>query len=360
MGNIFVLCQNYPSEEDKYPMAFVHPRVKEYLKAGLGVKVISFACHDSYVYDGVQIHTLQEGKKLLMDTQGSILIAHAPNIKNHLPFILKVWKYLERLILFFHGHEVLSTKKYYPHPYSYNKAARRKYQFLQLYDQIKLPVMKYYLKKFVASGKCDLVFVSKWMFEAALQSLKLKREFCIGRSTIINNSISPYITEAGYALNDFKADFVTIRPLDQAKYAVDLVVDFAKCHPDCTFHIYGSGNYFNYNAIPANVTLINRFLSPQEIPFILNSYKYALMPTRLDAQGVMMCEMATYGMPTIVSDMAVCHEMLDSYPNVLFVDNDHFDCQIEDIPFPLSSPNFTFSVKNTIYKEIELLQNICR
>lgn len=75
---------------------------------------------------------------------------------------------------------------------------------------------------------------------------------------------------------------------------------------------------------------------------MLNSYKYALMPTRLDAQGVMMCEMAVYGIPTIVSDIAVCHEMLDSYPNVLFIDNNRFDCRLNDIPEPLVSPDFFF------------------
>lgn len=355
-SSIFVLCQNYPSEKDKYPMAFVHPRVKEYLKKGLDVKVISFACHCSYTYDEVRVYTLEEGKELLQKSEKALLIAHAPNIKNHMLFILKVWKHINRLILFFHGHEVLSTKKYYPRPYHFNKSAKQEYRFLRLYDQIKLPVMRHYLKKFVASGKCDLVFVSNWMFEAALCSLKLKRKSFADRSYIINNSISPYIAEGGYNLNDFKADFVTIRPLDQSKYAIDLVVNFAKYHPESTFHIYGGGNYFNYNDIPANVTLINKFLSHQEIPFVLNSYKYALMPTRLDAQGVMMCEMAVFGMPTIVSDIAVCHEMLDSYPNVLFVDNNQFDCQLSDIPEPLSSPNFSFSVENTIHKEIELLQ----
>lgn len=41
MHSVFVLCQNYPSEKDKYSMAFVHPRIKEYLKTGLDVKVIS-------------------------------------------------------------------------------------------------------------------------------------------------------------------------------------------------------------------------------------------------------------------------------------------------------------------------------
>ena len=165
-------------------MAFVHPRIKEYLKTGLDVKVISFACNCPYIYDEVRVYTLQAGKELLQKSEKAILIAHAPNIKNHLSFILKIWKYLDRLILFFHGHEVLSTKKYYPRPYDFNKAAKREYRFLRLYDQIKLPVMRYYLKKFVASGKCDLVFVSDWMYEAAIHSLKLKREFFAAQSHI--------------------------------------------------------------------------------------------------------------------------------------------------------------------------------
>ena len=112
MQSVFVLCQNYPSEKDKYPMAFVHPRIKEYLKTGLDVIVISFACNCPYIYDEVRVYTLQAGKELLQKSEKAILIAHAPNIKNHLSFILKIWKYLDRLILFFHGHEVLSTKKY--------------------------------------------------------------------------------------------------------------------------------------------------------------------------------------------------------------------------------------------------------
>ena len=59
MQSVFVLCQNYPSEKDKYPMAFVHPRIKEYLKTGLDVKVISFACNCPYIYDEVRVYTWQ-------------------------------------------------------------------------------------------------------------------------------------------------------------------------------------------------------------------------------------------------------------------------------------------------------------
>ena len=45
------------------------------------------------------------------------------------------------------------------------------------------------------------------------------------------------------------------------------------------------------------------------------------MHTRTDAQGVMMCEMATFGMPLITSDISVCHEVFDGFNGVGFISN---------------------------------------
>lgn len=358
MGIIYVLVENYPSDKNKYAMAYVHPRVKGYINAGFSVRVISFSCKENYQYDGIEVYSAKCGLESLKVTRDNILISHAPNIKHHLVFIAKAWRYdIQKLLLFFHGHEVLKTTKYYPKPYKFNKRAKCQYRLQNIYDLIKLPVMKYSLKYLLKRKKCELIFVSSWMLNATNVSLSMNLK--IGSHIhIISNSLNPYIKEAGYQLQNKKADFVTIRPLDQSKYAVDIVMRFALKHPSWTFHIYGKGEYFNYNEKPDNVRLINDYIVPQEMPFILNSYKCALMPTRLDAQGVMMCEMASYGIPTIVSDIEVCHEMLDTYDNVLFLNNDHFDCTIEQIPQSLSAPNNKFSIENTIDKEISLLKSI--
>ena len=40
----------------------------------------------------------------------------------------------------------------------------------------------------------------------------------------------------------------------------------------------------------------------------------------------------------------------------ILIDNNRFDCRLNDIPEPLVSPDFSFSVENTIHKEIELIQ----
>lgn len=359
MRPIFILCQDYPSDCNKYAMAFVHPRVKGYIEAGLQTFVISFTAWHDYTYDGVTVYTVKTGKNKIKKESQIILIAHAPNIKRHIPFIYRVWRHTYRLIFFFHGHEILSTKDYYPKPYVYNSKLNNEYAKLKFYDYIKLPIMKFFLKRFLASNKCDLIFVSQWMLEAGSNSLGIKfTEY--QNIYIINNSISPYIRERGYSYQKMRGDFITIRPLDQSKYAIDLVVEFAQKHPLYSFHIYGKGDYFKYNDKPNNVYVYNDFLHPKEIPNILNSYKYALMPTRLDAQGVMMCEMAVYGIPIIVSDIPVCHEMLDNFENVVFVSNDDFDISYDELPNQSSNLQLKFSFKNTICKEIKLLQKYCK
>ena len=357
-GKIYVLCQSYPSIEHRYAMTFVHARVKEYIEHGLDTTVLSFSCLEPYKFDDVSVLPAKENITLLQCRD--ILISHAPNIKNHIPFILKAKKRTQNIVLFFHGHEVLSTAKYYPTPYKFNKAAHKEYAFLRAYDLIKLPSMKWFLNKLLKSSSVHAVFVSRWMLKADEQSLRTT--FSIRTNVhIINNCNSPYITNGGYKLpKKLSADFITIRPLDQSKYCVDLIVQFAKSHPDFTFHIYGKGNYFKYNLLPKNIQVINEFILPKDIPNILNHYRYAIMPTRLDAQGVMVCEMASYGIPTVTSDIEVCHEMLDSFDNVLFIKNTEFKEHIEPqkLPKPLKKINDKFSSCNTVRYEVDLLRQI--
>ncbi len=357
-GKIYVLCQSYPSVEQKYAMTFVHARVKEYIDHGLDAIVLSFSCQEPYIFDNVNV--LPAKRNIALIQSADILISHAANVKNHIPFILKVKKQTSNIVLFFHGHEVLSTAKYYPTPYKFNKKARKEYSFLKIYDFIKLPLMKRFLNKLLKLPTVHAVFVSHWMLKAAEQSLKVT---FLNKTNVhvINNCNSPYITNAGYTLSDkINADFITIRPLDQSKYCIDLIVQFAKSNPEMSFHIYGKGEYFKYNSLPWNVKIIHEFLLPQDIPSVLNHYRYAIMPTRLDAQGVMMCEMASFGIPTITSDIEVCHEMLDPFDDVLFIKNTDFNKRInpEILPQPLKIANDKFSFLKTVQHEIELIQQI--
>ncbi|MEO9275021.1 glycosyltransferase family 4 protein [Marinomonas sp. 5E14-1] len=319
LKKILVLSEGYPNPQKIYNMSFVHSRNIEYLKKNIEVDVISFSSKEDYVFEGVTVFTKR--REINFD-EYDVILSHAPNIRNHYKFLTKNYKRIKSIILFFHGHEILLTEDYYPSPYSWqNNTSWISRVLRKKYDQFKLLLIRELLRR----NKVSCIFVSEWMLEEGFKNLKIKNRTEIS-SKIINNSINHafynnrYICDPSYK----KADFITIRPLDGRKYAVDKVVELASYNPSFTFHIFGKGELFKHIAKPDNVTVFDTFIEQKDIPELLNHYSAAVMPTRLDAQGVMMCEMASYGVPIIVSDLPVCREMLEGFPNCIFIGNDDF------------------------------------
>ena len=110
--------------------------------------------------------------------------------------------------------------------------------------------------------------------------------------------------------------------MDNSKYCIDLVTKFARKYPQYLFLIIGCGNYFRFNKKPENVVWIDKVVKHQELLEYLNQSRCGLFPTRLDAQGVMMCELAAYGMPVITSDIDVCREVFDGVGHIELINND--------------------------------------
>ena len=102
---------------------------------------------------------------------------------------------------------------------------------------------------------------------------------------------------------------------------MDIVNRLAFNTPDMKFLLIGRGEYFQWRERAPNLKWLDTVLTHCEIIECLNRARFALMPTRTDAQGLMMCEMAAYGMPVITSDIPVCHEVFSDFPNVDYIDN---------------------------------------
>lgn len=319
LKKLLVIAEGYPSFQKLYNMSYVHSRNIEYLKLGVEVDVINFSSKEDYTFEGINVYT--KGKHIDFSSYDAVL-SHAPNIRNHYRFLSKNYNKIKKIVFFFHGHEILITEDYYPAPYVWQKDTYWiEKKLRKAYDQFKLLLIKSFLKK----EKVGSIFVSEWMLEEGLKNLKMQDKDK-RRMTVINNSINYSFYNNHYIFNSEikKADFVTIRPLDGRKYAVDKVVDLARNNPKYTFHIYGKGDFFKHNTKPENITVFENFIEQKDIPNLLNHYSAAVMPTRLDAQGVMMCEMASYGIPTLVSDLPVCREMLENFPNCIFISNHTF------------------------------------
>ena len=321
---VLVLTEGYPSPASPYSMSFVHSRNIEYLKSGVTVDVISFSAKENYNFEGVSVYASSNSIDF---SKYNAVASHAPNLKNHLKTILINIKKINRLVFFIHGHEVLPINEYYPAPYSWRrqKGHSIKRVLQDAYDIIKILSIKLFLKS--NTQKVRIIFVSQWMMD--------QFEKCVGSNisskvAIINNPVnSTFIETQHIKEGPKKGDFITIRPLDESKYCIDLVTQIANANPDYKFTIYGKGRFFDYNKKPKNLEWINSFVLQKDIPATLNNYKAALMPTRLDAQGVMACEIAAFGMPIITSDIPVCREMLESFENSLFISNDDFEKKLD-------------------------------
>ncbi|MDZ5711313.1 glycosyltransferase [Jeotgalibacillus haloalkalitolerans] len=355
--DILVISEAYPKGND-YSNNYIHSRNIFYKQLNLNILVLSFNAVSEYSIDDIKVIPLSIYRKKYAKKRWKIVISHAPNIRNHVRFINEYKKNFEEIVFVIHGHEVLPLNKYYPKSYDFIKKQWSKDIQQNMYDLLKLRVLKMFFLKLIKEDKCHFFFVSEWMKKEFEDNVNISLEEVTSNYRIIPNNIHETFENEQYQTKNNKiADFVSIRPFDNSKYAVDIIVEIAKNNPEYTFHLYGKGDYFKYNNIPTNLTVKYEYIDQKEIPRILNQYHYAILPTRLDSQGVFMCELASFGIPLITSDIDICREMLSGFENVKFIDNkESKNIKIKKILTDIinsDNRNTKFFQQNTVYKEIE-------
>lgn len=359
---ILILAEDYPDLEGKISLFYIHTRSLHYLKKGIDVEVISFRAKYDYNIDGVNVIRLDTYKNR-KQTKYDLLILHAPNLKNHYIFLKKYGKNFDKHIFFFHGHEVLKINKDYSKPYKYMDKKIK--VFRNVYDFLKLKIWhNYFIKN---NSKSYYIFVSKWMKEMFLKNIKIKENLIDGRSYITYNSVGEiFETETYNKLENKEFDFITVRGcIDGSKYSIDIINNLAYNNPNCKFLVIGKGKYFNIYTKASNIIWIQKHCNHEEIVKYLNKSKCALMPTRTDAQGLMACEMATFGIPLLSSNIPVCHEIFDDFDNVELIDNTNQQIDLEEVLEKLEKgypykKNTKYYNKNTSEKEIEIFIKVLK
>lgn len=352
---ILILQESYPSEDSPYSQTWSHTRNKAYINMGLDVDVVSASEKEDRVFDGVKVSPLKCFNQLAL--AADLILIHQPNIKLH---FRKLWKLrCKKIIYFIHGHEVMFMNEDYSTPYVYlkNKVGLSKLTRF-FYDRIKVKLLKLLFRR-GGVGKVGFVFVSQWMKETFTHRVNMDLDLERFRYSIIPNAISESFINNKYSPSTKSlADFVCLRHWDSSKHAVDLVLEAALYNADKSFHIYGNGELPDKVNIPSNVKMINGFFIPSELPELLNQYKCALMPTRVDSQGVMACELAEYGIPLITSDIDVAREFLDKKGNVSFKSNSNWYSKLVIPSQDSSSLSFLHSA-NTCAQEKEFFEYFC-
>lgn len=361
MQNVLVAVENYPNNNGGVALAYVHTRNKAYALNGIDVTVLSFCAKEDYIYDDIRVITVKT--YLNEKSNYNILICHASNVRHHYRFLKKYGKNFAKYVFFFHGHEVLKINETYSKPYPYVQNSKFKVWLQNRYDEFKLAVWrKYYVK---VREKSTFVFVSKWMLDEFLKWTKIPYDLIKSRCQITYNCIGKVFETTTYDVEKSKEyDFITIRSyMDGSKYCIDVVNNLAFANPSMKFLVVGKGSFFDHYEKAPNVTWLNQTMNHQEIINSIQKARCALMPTRTDAQGLMMCEMASTGMPLITSEIPVCHEVFDDFTNVRFINNNLVGVDLAKtlgeiecgLPY---SKNKKYYNEMTSQKEIDLLYGI--
>lgn len=359
MKRILVLAADYPNNHGGVTLMYIHTRNVYYTNQGIDVTVLNFSAAQSYEYENIKVITLTDYESC--GGQYDILIAHAPNVRNHYRFLKKYQDRFARLVFFFHGHEVLKITDTYSQPYSYVKKSGWLRDMMQnCYDAFKLRIWRNYYPSVV--DKSDYIFVSGWMLNKFCKYTKLPQSALKDRIHIIPNSVGRVFEEQSYDKTvQKKYDFVTIRGnLDGSKYCVDVVNELARNNPDYKFLVVGRGKYFDHVEKVSNLDWMDATLKHTQIIDVLNSARCALMPTRLDAQGVMTCEMASFGIPVITSNIDICQEISKLLGNVILFDHNNTDLNMHTLEPAIQAAgnceiSHYFYAEQTLHKEVELL-----
>lgn len=356
-----ILVTDYPGANRKEAHRFVHVRNLFYQTNGIDVTVLNFAAGEDYQYEGIRVISLQTYRTLAEEYD--VLISHQANIRQHYLFMRQYGDRFPHFVLFFHGHEVLRFSRTYPKPYSFVSSSKIKSLLQDIYDLYKLSVWRRYIPQII--DKTSLIFVSQWMFDEFQKATHLTPDDLKDHYDITYNCVGKLFEEKTYDTKTSKVyDFVTIRSnLDGSKYCIDIVNELAKNNQEAKFLVVGKGRFFEKNSKAVNLHWENRTLNHQEIIDVLGTARCALMPTRTDAQGLMMCEMATFGIPLITSELPVCHEALDSFQNVCMISNDSVDTKLLPIcetleaglPYPKNKVYFN---ENTSAHEVEVIKKV--
>ena len=356
---VLELVEGYPTPQKSLDV-FSHVRSLEYKKQGIDVTVIKFGIHEAYMLDGIRVLPLSsyQGKRNEYDC----LICHASNIRHHYAFLKKHADDFPHIIFLFLGHETLNMGEVYPPPYPYARTSAQK-MIRKFYDPFKLSIWHRYLPKI--APKASFVFVSDTYRKLSLHYLKLTSKDLMNHDHVICNGVDDLFFRKAYGASaPRKYDFITIRSrMDESTYAIDFVNFLAKSHPDMKFLLIGYGTYFDHYEKAANLTFLNKVLKHEEVPSWLDQARCGLMPSRHDSQGVMSCEIATYGMPLLVSDIPVCREIFRPFPNAAYLENDR-DADLAGILKHLESglpyaKTDAYSPANTTGREIGLIREVC-
>lgn len=304
---LVIISDEYPGPNLVYGDVFVHTRAKQYLKSAqvlvIGYKP-SLASEYRYQYESIPViitPSLDLFQTQLKDYNPDVMVVHFMN-HTYMELLLALKR---PLLVFIHGYEATSWVR---RLMNYSTLGDLPYLFKYVKNNRKqLSEMKRFIEIANARENIKFVFVSQWIKNAAEIDLGIS----ISRSHVIPNGIDTEQFEYQKKNTSDRLRILLIRSFIARNYSndlsVDAIIELSKksFFKDLHFTIYGEGYLFEplINKVKhfANVEVHNNFVENNRIPSIHKDHGIFLCPSRLDTQGVSMCEAMASGLVPITS-----------------------------------------------------------
>jgi len=327
-----ILANAYPHPGNLYQNGFVHRRVKAYQKHGIDIEVFvlssNYTVNENYDYDGVSVvrgNTSELYSYLSSNTFDKVLIHFVT--KNMIETIKKCTPNTP-IIIWIHGYEAETWHRRW---FNYLDNGTGLKEMFKKYNHINRQIEL--LNYLYQTSELDLTFIhiSKWFKESVAE--------CDARTSTQNSYIVPNFIDGSlfnYKVKSPEQRFriLSIRPYASKKYANDLSVKavlelskrpyFKYLH----FTFWGDGIYFNEIIQPLrkfkNIQINQGFLPQDQIAKIHKENGVFLCPTRLDSQGVSMCEAMSSGLVPISNNVAAIPEFVEHNRNGLLAEQEDF------------------------------------
>ena len=312
---IAIITSRYPSKNEPYNHMFVHMRSLEMLKKGEKIKVfVPAKMSSTYTYEGVSVIMLPSKEIIKKITETDVVYLHLLNIY---PFSKSngwhIYQFLQKsnipFAMYVHGSEV---QKYGARMFEFNYKIT---DFLKWFkkDILVIPKMRRFVKSVQNRKQVTFIYPSLWMKRDMEINLNLK----IKKYHIIPNGIDTELFKY-HNLYKNKHKLLNLRPLSSKKYAVDVAIEIMRYLPEeYELDIFGKGHYLKkYLALIEKYKLSDRihikntFIDRNELNSFFANYGIFLSPTRMDAQGVTMCEAMASGLLTISNNNTAIPEFI--------------------------------------------------
>jgi len=306
-----ILTNIYPSEESLYRNAFVHRRVKSYMKNDLKCDVFAVSSNSylvDYEYDSVEVMVGNEGvlRNLLRNGNYKKILIHFVN-QQMLGAIESSGTDAE-VVIWVHGYEVLSYKR---RLCNFKEATDE-----EIKNQIKLDKDKLKMLQSIQKNGYSLVFVSNWLRNALEEDYKLQFVNCSIISNVVDGDYFRYIEKS----LDKRAKILSIRPFSAVNYATDLIQDVIvelskkSYFKNLSFTVVGDGPLHEKNTALIkgfdNVKIEKKFLPQNEIVDYHKKHGVFLCPTRADTQGVSISEAMSSGLVPVTNKIQAIPEFI--------------------------------------------------